>query len=54
MDLDVFRCGDPQSDLVPPDLKNCNYNVLADHDALVNMPRQYQQSSLLPWAMGGA
>ena len=24
---------------------------MADHDALVHVPRQYQQSSLLPWAM---
>jgi hypothetical protein len=54
MDLDVFGCCDPQPDLVPPDLQNRNHNVLAYHDALVDMPRQYQHCSLLPWAMGGA
>jgi hypothetical protein len=52
--LDVFRSRNPQSDLVAPHLKDRNYHVMADHDALVNMPRQYQQSSLLPWAMDGA
>jgi hypothetical protein len=54
MDLDVFRRRDPQPDLFPPDLQNRDHDVPADHDALVDMPRQYQHSSLLPWAMGGA
>jgi hypothetical protein len=54
MDLDILGCRDPQPDLVPPDLQNRNHDVLADHDALVDMPRQYQHLSLLPWAMGGA
>jgi hypothetical protein len=27
---------------------------MVDHDALVDMPRQYQNSSLLPRALGGA
>ena len=52
--LDVFRSGDAQPDLIAPHLEDCNYHVMANHDALVNMPRQYQQSSLLPWAMDGA
>ena len=51
MNLNVFRGGDAQTDLVSPDFQHCNYHVMADHDALVHVPRQYQQSSLLPWAM---
>ena len=51
MNLNVFRGGDAQTDLVSADFQHCNYHVMADHDALVHVPRQYQQSSLLPWAM---
>ena len=51
MNLNLFRGGDAQTDLVPADFQHCNYHVMADHDALVHVPRQYQQSSLLPWAM---
>ena len=54
MDLHILGCRDPQPDLVPPDLQNRNHHVAADHDALVDMPRQNQHFSLLPWAMGGA
>jgi hypothetical protein len=54
VNLHFLGCRDPEPDLVPPDLQNRNYDVVADHDALVDMPRQYQHSSLLPWAMGGA
>jgi hypothetical protein len=51
MNLNLFRGSDTQTDLVPADFQHCNYHVMADHDALVHVPRQYQQSSLLPWAM---
>ncbi len=51
MNLNVSRGGDAQTDLVSADFQHCNYHVMADHDALVHVPRQYQQSSLLPWAM---
>jgi hypothetical protein len=51
MYLDVLRGGDAQTYLVSADFQHCNYHVMADHDALMNVPRQYQQSSLLPWAM---
>jgi hypothetical protein len=54
VDLDLLGCCDPQPDLVPPDLQNRNHDVVADHDALVDMPRENQHFSLLPWAMGGA
>jgi hypothetical protein len=54
MYLDVFRGGDAQSDLITAHLEHRDYYVVADHDALVNVPRQYEQSSLLPWAMDGA
>ena len=51
MYLNIPRGGDPQTYLVSADFQHCNYHVMADHDALMNVPRQYQQSSLLPWAM---
>jgi hypothetical protein len=53
MDLDIFGGRNAQADLVAPDFENSDHDVVADHDALVHMPRQYQQSSLLPWAMSG-
>lgn len=48
MNRDLAGGVDPQSNLVSANINDRKYDVLADHDALVTLPRQDKHRQLLP------
>jgi hypothetical protein len=51
MNRHVLRGLNAQADLVAANVDNRDHDVVADHDALVTVPRQNQHPWLLPHAL---